>query len=228
MTAVEISFQKTEKAIPMCQIKNGIRSHMRVMIVLGCLATLSTFLFGCATLDKGQCLNANWQDIGYADGLAGHPISRLEDHQNACLKHGIVPDDTAYEQGRDLGLKEYCIPYNALREGLAGRLYRGVCPVAADRDFRELNTAAYAVYDLRRDIDSTDSQIQNLEAELRKDKTSEKRKKHIREDIRDLDRKIERLRDELRRKEWDLDRLSEELLHRPRSNANDIQQPGIS
>lgn len=194
---------------PADQSTGGKRS--RPSIALWGVASLTIFLSGCATLNQTECLHADWFSIGQVDGQTGHPISRLEAHRGACLKHGVVPDATAYAKGREEGLKSYCIPYNAITEGLAGRRYQGVCPGAIDRDFRELNAAAYAVYDLRNDIESTHSQIRNLESDLRKNKTSEKRKREIREDLRDLDRKHERLRDELRWKERDLDRLSEAI-----------------
>ena len=169
-------------------------------------------LTGCATLDENECKTADWRELGIQDGRAGYAASRLAEHREACVKHDVIPDERSYSEGRRIGLKDYCVLENAVRDGLAGRRYQGVCPSGIDRDFRDLNETAYAVYDLRKDIDNSDSQIDNLERELRKDKTTDKRRVHIRDEIRDLDRKRDRLRDDLRWKERELDRLSNSLL----------------
>lgn len=168
-------------------------------------------LAGCATLNENECRTADWRDIGLQDGRAGHPLARLAEHREACVKHGIVPDDRLYGVGRDMGLREYCVLGKAIDEGLAGRRYSGVCPPGVHRAFEELNAAAYAVYDARREMTTVDGQIDSLERELRQEKTPEKRRLRIRDEIRDLDRKRERLRDELRWRERDLDRLADDL-----------------
>ncbi len=176
------------------------------------LLLLLLALSGCATLDENECRTVDWRELGLKDGRSGYSDSRLAEHREACVKHGIVPDDTAYREGRRIGLQDYCIPDTAIREGLAGRRYQGVCPPGIDRDFRDLNDAAYGVYSTRNDITSTENQIDSLERELRNDKTSDKRRRQIRDDIRDLDRKRDRLRDELRWKERELDRLTDQLV----------------
>lgn len=175
------------------------------------LPLLLAGLAGCATLNEDQCRTADWRDIGLQDGRAGYPAARLAEHREACVKHGVVPDERLYALGRQHGLSEYCIPTKAIDEGLAGRRYQGVCPPGAHRPFEELNAAAYSVYEARRDIASVDTQIDNLERELRQEKTAEKRRLRIRDEIRDLDRKRERLRDELRWRERGLDRLADQL-----------------
>lgn len=175
------------------------------------LPLLLATLAGCATLNEDECRTADWRDIGLQDGRAGYPAARLAEHHQACAKHGIKPDERLYAQGRQRGLSEYCVPTKAIDEGLAGRRYQGVCPPGVHRPFEELNAAAYAVYDTRREIASVDSQIDSLERELRQEKTAEKRRLRIREEIRDLDRKRDRLRDDLRWRERDLDRLADQL-----------------
>jgi hypothetical protein len=184
---------------------------MVILNAVACFFFLPFVLIGCATLSQDQCLNANWSDIGYQDGTAGYPSMRLADHQNACAKHGVSPKATEYFAGREMGLRVYCDLFHAIQEGLDGRRYKGVCPEDRDPEYRELNDAAYEVYDLRIDIDTTHNQIESLEKELRKGKTSDKRKKEIRQDLHQLDQKLESLRDELRWKERDLDRLTDAL-----------------
>jgi hypothetical protein len=180
------------------------------------LPLLLLTLTGCATLNENQCLTADWGELGRQDGRAGYTAARLAEHREACLKHGVRPDEHRYADGRAQGLHDYCILDNAIREGMNGRRYQSVCPSGIDRDFRDLNDAAYRVYSARKDIGSTESQLDSLERELRNDKTSEKRRKLIRDEIRDLDRKRERLRDEVRWSERELDGTASRLL---RGNA---------
>jgi len=169
-------------------------------------------LAGCATLNEDECRTVDWRELGVKDGRFGHPQARLAEHYEACAKHGVKPDERLYAEGRREGLRDYCVPDNAIREGLAGRRYEGVCPAGIDRNYRDLNEAAYAVYSTRSQIASTDSQIDSLENELRNKKTTDKRRHLIRDEIRDLDRKRDRLRDELRWRERDLDQLADRLL----------------
>jgi hypothetical protein len=176
------------------------------------LPLLLLTLAGCATLNEDECRTADWQELGRKDGRAGYSQSRLADHHEACGKHGVKPDERRYAEGRKEGLRSYCVLSNAVREGLDGRRYEGVCAAAIDRDFRDLNEAAYRVHAKRKEIDSIDSQIVTLENELRNKKTSDKRRYQIRDEIRELDRKRDRLRDESRWRERDLDRLSDKLL----------------
>ncbi len=177
--------------------------------LLGALA-----IGGCATLSETECRMGDWRGLGFEDGRAGHPLSRLGEHRKACAEYRIVPDEVAYREGRDTGLRHYCELPNALQEGLAGRRYQGVCPAGVDRDFRDLNDAAYRVQDLRGDVEGVDNQIDGLERKLRSDKTSDKHRAQIRDEIRDLDRQRDRLRDELRHAERNLDRLSAQMLGR--------------
>ena len=40
----------------------------RLMLLVGC-----TMLAGCATMSPEECLQANWEEIGYNDAIEGHP-----------------------------------------------------------------------------------------------------------------------------------------------------------
>jgi len=178
------------------------------------LPLLVLLLSGCATLSEDQCRTVDWRDLGVRDGRNGYTQNRLAEHHEACAKHGIRPDERLYDEGRRYGLRDYCVLDNALREGLAGRRYQGVCPSGIDRDFRDLNEAAYAVYDGRKEIENTENQIRTLERERENKKTSDKRRMQIRDEIRELDRKYDRLKDNLRWRERDLDRARDALRDR--------------
>ncbi len=100
---------------------------MRQFIVFSCLGVLSG-LAGCATLSESQCVAGDWQTVGYRDGMNGIHHSRLLKHQNACVKHGITPDRTAYMDGWNDGGVRYCQPENGFAAGERRSAYSNVCP----------------------------------------------------------------------------------------------------
>ncbi|MCF7985331.1 MAG: DUF2799 domain-containing protein [Thiohalocapsa sp.] len=175
------------------------------------LPLLMLLLSGCATLNENECRSVDWRELGLRDGRSGYTPQRLAEHREACAKHGIRPDERLYEEGRRDGLREYCVLDNAVQEGLAGRRYQGVCPSGINRDFRDLNAAAYEVHDTRRAIDNTANRLRALEAELNNKKTSDKRRTQIRDEIRELDRQYDQLKDTLRARERDLDRKTDSM-----------------
>ena len=58
-----------------------LRMTMAAGVVVG-----AALLAGCTTMSKDQCLAGAWGEKGYADGAAGYPISRLDDHAKACAE----------------------------------------------------------------------------------------------------------------------------------------------
>jgi hypothetical protein len=86
-------------------------------ISLGALLLLAS----CASLSPDQCRNADWRQIGYADGVGGLPGSRIQDHASACAKVGASPDMEAYLSGRMEGLVSYCQPGTASTSAAAAQ-----------------------------------------------------------------------------------------------------------
>lgn len=91
-----------------------------------CLILL--LLAGCATLNKEECLNADWYSIGYVDGARGYPASKIGEHRQACAEYSVKPEFDQYDKGRIAGLVEYCNPRNGYWLGTKGTLDSGVCP----------------------------------------------------------------------------------------------------
>ena len=172
-----------------------MRCFISVWICLG-------LLVGCATIPEEQCAQVDWYDLGIKDGRAGYGEDRLAQHREACAGVQVVPDEKRYAQGRKVGLAEYCLPDNAVREGLAGRYYKDVCNEA----FKRLHRAAFEVHSLKRRINTNLDEVANKENELRKEKT-DSRRNQLRSDIRELDRRRESLRDDLFTAERELERL---------------------
>lgn len=69
-----------------------------VFIVVSSVTVLSS----CATLSVEECMVGDWQAIGYNDGVAGYPPSRLAAHSKACAKANVTADYKSWEHGRQL------------------------------------------------------------------------------------------------------------------------------
>jgi hypothetical protein len=91
------------------------------------LSSVALVISGCSTMNKSECLTANWKNIGFGDGAKGRAITRISKHTSACAEYGITPDLNAYKAGRNDGLSQYCVPSQGYRSGVAGSKYRGLC-----------------------------------------------------------------------------------------------------
>ena len=128
---------------------------------------------GCASLSESQCVAGDWETVGYRDGLAGRQSTQLLNHQNACVKHGTVPDRNAYLTGWEDGVRQYCQPTNGFSAGEAGRTFPNVCPddlqdayYAAYQEGRRLYTAKTEIDALNRQIGQKEHRIKQLAAEI--------------------------------------------------------------
>lgn len=176
---------------------------------------LAVLLSGCASLSREQCQRGDWQGIGMADGMAGEPANRIDQHVRACSEFGIRIDHQQYLAGYAQGLNEYCQIDNAFESGLEGRRYQHVCPPSIDAQFERGNRAAYEVYRIRRDLDSLENQIDSLELRLYRRDLSDDYRRQLRYDLRRLDRQHDQLRGDLYASQRYLDRLMDELRAQP-------------
>src|SRR5699024_5332942 len=108
--------------------KAGHAYRAAATVALISLAPVVLLLPGCATLSEGECLTADWYQIGQQDGRHGFQRARFHKHQKACAEHGVRPDENAYYAGRLAGLESYCAPSSGFRRGRDGDRYTGVCP----------------------------------------------------------------------------------------------------
>ena len=157
---------------------------------------LTLFLGACASMSEKECLSSNWTDQGYRDGRAGQPLTRLEDHREACANVGIVPDVQQYQAGRQVGILEYCAPANAMQEGRLGRGYRNACPMHLERGFLTYYEQGYQVYQAEQRINSLNRDMQRTQRELEKEK-NEGRRNELRRDLRRLDSRLSQARRDL-------------------------------
>ena len=85
-------------------------------------------LSGCATMSPEECLQANWEEVGYNDAAGGYPVSRSAEHREACADTGVSVDFDLYRNGHALGLPYYC----TRETGLETADHGGDFPPSAD------------------------------------------------------------------------------------------------
>lgn len=170
----------------------------RLTALFGAVAALC-LLSGCATLSQGECLTANWYQIGRSDGARGFTRARLYEHRQACTEYGVWPNASAYYEGRQLGLKRYCTPRNGFRAGRDGHPYRDVCPLPTEAAFLEEYRKGKAIHEVAEDIEDVENSIDSLEARLDDDDTSNDERERIREELRDRFRELSHLNHDMNR-----------------------------
>ncbi len=132
------------------------------------LLTLSTLfvLSGCATMSADECAMSDWRTIGYEDGSMGYTAARIGEHRKACAKHGVAPDFNAYQTGHSEGVRQYCQPSRAFNVGAGGGRYNGICPSDLEPDFVDAFNSGHRLYQLRSNVNSANYQINARRAEL--------------------------------------------------------------
>ena len=98
---------------------------MRYLMLPGLVIVLG--MAGCSTLNREDCLSADWQLIGFNDGVEGRDAGRLEQHRDACSDYGVVPQIEPYLQGYNRGVRRYCTAINGYNEARAGKALNPVC-----------------------------------------------------------------------------------------------------
>ena len=125
------------------------------------LTVLAFALSGCVgpSLSKEECMLSDWYQIGYTDGVRGYSQARLQDHREACTKHGVNPVVSEYQKGHEDGVVVFCTPQNGLSAGASGWKYSGICP-------RELESGFMVGYNLGAQLHRAKSWVNGLNAEI--------------------------------------------------------------
>src|SRR6266436_8898394 len=129
----------------------------RTLLAIGCLIPGILVLAGCASLNKNQCLNADWYAIGLEDGAVGRPLERLGDHRRACADYNVAPQTERYLAGRNEGLKTFCNYARGYSNGRAGYAYVPVC--AAESGFSAGYQRGRELHDLTQRLTEVRNQI---------------------------------------------------------------------
>jgi len=165
-------------------------------------------LGGCATMDRNECLSANWRQIGYTDGARGLPSRHIEKHAKACAEHQVQVNLDEYLAGRRQGLLAYCTPDNGFVIGRSGeRDIATDCPDHLRHAFMEQYNRGMIVHAIESELESAREHVAQQHRRLRQ---NEKRIDEIRRDLDKKDLPAERrkaLLDEYKRLVDDKERL---------------------
>ncbi len=133
------------------------------------IATVATAsLTSCATLSREECMVGDWYAIGMADGAKGYDGKRLSEHSKACAKAGVAPNVTAWEKGRQQGLKQYCTDANAYALGKRGRTLNAVCPASQVANLSRINADGRRFYALTNQLNEEKRQLKKYKDEYKK------------------------------------------------------------
>ena len=163
------------------------------MLRLLVIAAACALLASCASMDRGECLSANWYAIGLEDGARGQPLERLGQHRRACAEHRVAPDAERYMAGRDEGLKTFCTYERGFSHGRGGQSYAGGCPAAMAASFQSGYQLGRELYDLHRRRAEVDSQMNRTKAMLRDGLPNPRQRAAEIERLEDLTRESEQL-----------------------------------
>lgn len=158
--------------------------NIRYLTLLPGLALVLS-MAGCATLDKENCLSADWQLIGFNDGVEGRDAGRLEQHRDACSDYGVVPQMDQYLLGYDQGVRRYCSALNGYKEARMGKALNAVCNGDLQPEFgRGFELGAQAYQQVTR-LESVRHELNILTSEQRSDvsERNEKREQLIMDGI---------------------------------------------
>lgn len=121
---------------------------------------LATFLSGCASMNKSECLTADWRTVGFEDGVAGENISNIGEYRKDCAKHGVSPSLEDYQQGHAQGSELFCTTQNGFERGNDGRGYQRSCPEVLEQDFLTGYQDGQELYGLRQIMRSAQHDIE--------------------------------------------------------------------
>jgi hypothetical protein len=182
---------------------------MRLLIIAAAAGGAALALGSCATMSAEQCMAGDWSGQGYADGQSGLTMSRLDEHAEACAKHGVTPDAAAYAAGRRQGLVYYCTPGKGFEVGRTGSGYAGVCPSELEADFMPAYRDGQIVHEVEAALANARGRVDSLGARLEEldDKIAAKQVEARAENLTDEQREQIRNRiQEIRRERADTER----------------------
>lgn len=125
-------------------------------------------LSGCTTMNKSECLTADWYTIGFEDGNTGKPQSTIGDYRQDCAEYGVRPDLTRYRGGHDAGSVNFCTARNGYEQGKRGFNYQGSCGATLETQFLSGYQEGKAIYDLQVALQRARSAVDYKQQELNK------------------------------------------------------------
>lgn len=116
-------------------------------ITLSSLTLTMLLISACASMNKEDCLQANWSELGKNDGQEGHDLEHFHSRKKSCQEHGISANKRAYLQGHKEGLKKYCNYQNGFELGKEGEDYKTHCPKEFQKEYLSGYRAGKSLYE---------------------------------------------------------------------------------
>ena len=138
---------------------NPLNNQPAPLVLRAAAVMFLLLLQGCASLDKNECMVADWRLIGYQDGVAGKSPTAMGEYRKDCAKHAVVPDLDAYRAGRAEGLQQYCKADTGYQLGNSGRGLSTVCPPHLSTEFRAAYEQGREIFLARTAVKRTHAQI---------------------------------------------------------------------
>jgi hypothetical protein len=170
---------------------------MRKVTQLGLLLGLAAMTCGCATMNEGECQNADWYNQGVDDGVAGHNRSRIDAYADDCGEFGIPPDARAWRAGWALGIEQFCTAERGYEEGIEGRSYGNSCPEDIEPPFMSAYLLGRGLYDQRSRVENERTELERINDRLSRSDLSDEQRRSLR-------RQRNRQRDDVAQEEWRL------------------------
>jgi hypothetical protein len=123
------------------------------------LLVAGVILAGCATMSPEECLQANWEEIGYNDAIEGRSVSRSQAHREACAETGVNVDFELYRHGYALGLPYYCTRETGFESGDHGGEYAAQCVSENFPDYASGYSEGLDVFALKRELRELEERI---------------------------------------------------------------------
>ena len=132
----------------------------KATLFVGC-----AMLAGCATMSPEECLQANWEEIGYNDAIEGHPVSRSQAHREACAETGVSVAFELYRHGYSLGLPYYCTRETGFESADHGGEYAAQCASDHFPEYASGYNEGLDVFALKRELRELDERIEDKSAQ---------------------------------------------------------------
>jgi hypothetical protein len=125
-------------------------------------------LSGCTSMNKSECLMADWYTIGFEDGNTGKAQSTVGEYRQDCAEHGVKPDLARYREGHQAGSVNFCTTRNGFEQGKRGFSYQGSCSADLEPQFLSGYTEGKHLYDLQSALQRARNAVEFKQQELSK------------------------------------------------------------
>ncbi len=149
-------------------------------------------------MNEKECLNADWDTIGFEDGAEGYPFDRFKGRRKDCADYDVVAKLKQYQTGRQRGLEQvYCTKQKGIEEGLKDRTYKYVCPANLEPNFLAGYQQGQTISALTAELNELEGEIEEVKERLKDPNTSAESREILTDRLSDLSREAARLEIEL-------------------------------